>query len=377
MKILKICSVPVTFPGGSEKVILELSKKMSKKNQVTILQTNLYEEGKKIKKTSKIGRIKVITCKNDFFLGGYGYSKEFKRILKRIWEEYDIIHIYGHGRFTTNFSLNFLKNKKPILFSPHGFFHDKKHKKFKKLHDVIFRGLLKKAKPHCIALTEIEKRRFMDFGVPEKNISILPGGIELKKVKKFNLSQLRTKYLKKNKGKKIMLYVGRVHESKGNQYVIKAIKDLDIHFLIAGKDAGYSDFLKELAKKEGIANKVTLLGMVSDSELEELYALTDFFILFSSWEGFGLVVIEAMNAEKPVIVSDRGSLPLLVKDNQTGFIVKYEDVGELTKKIKLLSEDDKFRKEMGKNAKQFSKKFSWEQLTQDHLKIYGAMKNDK
>ena len=374
MKILNICSVPVTFPGGSEKVILEISKKLSKKNQVTILQTNLYEKGKKFAKHSKIGKIKIITCKNDFFLGGYGYSKEFKQVLKKIWKDYDIIHVTGHGRFTTNFSLNFLKNKKPLLFSAHGFFHDKKYKKFKDLHDIIFKELIKRSSPHCIALTEIEKEKFKSFGVPEKNISILPGGIELKKVKKFNMAKLRTKYVGKNKKDKIMLYVGRVHESKGNQYVIKAIKNLNVQFLIAGKDAGHAQYLQNLIEKEKVGEKVKILGAVSDKELEELYALTDFFVLFSAWEGFGLVIIEAMNAEKPVLVSDRGSLPLLVKNKQTGFIVKYKDVKELSKKIKFLSENDQIRKKMGKNAKQFSKKFSWENLAKEHLKIYNNLK---
>ena len=167
-----------------------------------------------------------------------------------------------------------------------------------------------------------------------------------------------------------MLYVGRVHESKGIDKVIRAIKDLRIKFLVVGKDVGYRETLEKLAKEESMENKVKFLGAVSDSELEEIYSLCDFFILFSSWEGFGIVVIEAMNNGKPVIVSNRGSLPLIVKDNETGFIVDYPNVNKLKEKIEKMIDDDKKRRKMGKAAKKFSKKFGWENLAKEYLKIY-------
>ena len=168
MKILNICSVPVTYQGGSERVILELSKRMAKENNVTILQTSLYEDDIFIGQT-KIDGIEIITCKNDRYLGGYGYSKEFKKTLKRIYKDFDIIHIYGYGRFTSNFSMKFLHKRKPFLFSSHGFFHDKKHSIFKKIHNILFSRLMKKA-DCCCALSEVEKEQYISFGVNENKI---------------------------------------------------------------------------------------------------------------------------------------------------------------------------------------------------------------
>ena len=80
-------------------------------------------------------------------------------------------------------------------------------------------------------------------------------------------------------------------------------------FLIAGKDAGFKGELEKIIKKEGVEDKVKFLGRVNDKELDEIYSLSDFFVLFSSWESFGIVIVEAMNAGNPIIVSDRGSLP--------------------------------------------------------------------
>jgi len=375
MKILQICSVPVTYPGGSEKVVLETSKELSKNHEVTILQTNLYREDKKFEEYSRVGKIKIITCKNDQFLGGYGNSKEFKKTLVKIWREYDVVHITGYGRFTSNFSLKYLYGKKPIIFSAHGFFHDKKHRTFKKIHEVLFKRLLKKS-GICIALTGSDKEQFISRGVNKDHIEVIPAGIHLKKINKKNIGSLRKKYLGKDFEKKAMLYVGRIHKSKGLQYVVKAIKDLDLMFLIAGKDAGFKEELEKIIRKEYVENKIKFLGRVSDEELENLYSLSDFFILFSSWESFGIVVVEAMNTKKPVIVSDRGSLPELVKEGKTGFIIEYPNIKELGKKIKILIDNEKLRKTMGKNAQEFSKQFNWENIAKKYERLYKKVIED-
>lgn len=373
MKILNISSVPVTYSGGTERVIFELSKEFSKKHKVTILQTNLYEERKKIKKYSKIGEINIITCKNDKFLGGFGYSKEFKNVLKKIWKAYDIIHIYGHGRFTSNFSLNFLKNKKPLVYSAHGFFHDKRHQVFKKIYNIYFKKVLKKVQPFCIALTEIEKQQYLKFGIKKEKITIIPGGITCQKLKIKNISKLKKEYFEGKEKDKIMLYVGRIHESKGLKYIIQAIKNLDIKFIIIGKDTGYKKELEKLIKKEQVGKKVKFLGRLNEKELKEMYNLCNFFILFSSWEGFGLTVIEAMSAGKPVIVSDKGALPLIVENGKTGFIVKYPNIKELNTKIKFFIKNTSLIKSMGKNAEKFSKQFNWKNITKKHLDIYNKL----
>lgn len=372
MKILQISSVPVSFQGGTEKVVWEISKKLSEKHEITILQTNLYLPEEKSSSADK-DNVKIITCKNDRFLGGYGFSKEFKRKLKEIYKNFDIIHIHGYGRFTSDFSLKFLKNKKPIVFTAHGFFHSKKANLIKKLHYVLKGRLLKNANV-CTALTELEKKQYRRLGVKEEKIKVIPNGID---IDRFNVKILREFGKKYSDGKKVLLYVGRIHESKGIQYVIEAIKDLDLKFLIVGNDAGYKDILERKINNLGIENKVKILENINDVELAKIYKISDMFVLFSEWEGFGITSIEAMAAGKPVIVSNRGALPYLVKNNQTGFVVEFPKAEKLRDKIIFLLENGKKAKEMGENGKGEAKKYDWKNIIKQYEEVYREAINGK
>jgi len=373
MKILQISSARVQYPGGTEKVVWELSKFLVKQgHEVTILQTDLYEKGIDFKKVEKKEGVKIITCKNDRFLGGFGYSKEFREKLKEVWKNYDLVHIHGHGRFTSNYSLKFLKKKIPIIYTAHGFFHSKKASTMKQIHDKLFGKLLKNAS-FCTALTKIEKEKYIQLGVSEKCIKIIPNWIDLEKFKfgKINKKKGLEKYGLENK--KTLLYVGRIHESKGIQYVIEAIKDIDINFLIVGRDAGFSKELTKKINELGLSKRVKLLGGVDDKKLMEMYALTDTSVLFSSWEGFGIVILEAMASGLPVIVSDRGALPTLIKNKENGLIAKFPDVEELERQIKLLFEDKKLFNKIKKNGLAFVKNFKYSKIAKQYEELYGKV----
>jgi len=370
MKILNISSARVQYSGGTEKVVWELSKFMARqRHEVTILQTDLYEKGHKWKAVEKKEGINIITCKNDRFVKGFGYSGEFKKKLKEIWKNFDIVHIYGHGRFTSEYTLRFIKNRKPIVYSACGFFHNKKHSFAKKLYDKFFKGSTRYI-DFCTGLTEIENKRYGELGVSRGKREVVPAWIDLEKFKKrkINKENLRKKYGIKDK--KTLLYVGRVHESKGLQYIVKAVKNLDVNFLIVGRDADFSATLNEKIKRYKIEDRVKLLGGLDEESLLDSYSLADAFILFSSWEGFGIVVLEAMAVGLPVIVSDRGSLPTLIKNKENGLVVKYPNVEELKENIQLLFGDKKLEKKVKKNSKNFVKKFEYSRVAKQYEEIY-------
>ena len=374
MRILHITSSFLPIIGGQEKVVEELAEDLQKlKHDITILTTDLFCENSNLPKHENLRGIEIVRCKNDLFLGGYGYSREAISWLKENWRKYDVVHCHGYNRFLSEFAVYYLRKKKPVIFTPHGFIHTKRNYLFKKVHDLTLGKFVKYAKI-CTALTKLDFKEYKKLGVKKEKIVEIPNGVSkdfFKKINKQELKNFKTKYkIKEN----AILYVGRIHESKGLQYVFEAIKDLNLQFILVGQDSGYKKSLVKLAEKLKIENKINFIGNLNKKDLVKIYRSCKAFVLFSEWEGFGIVVVEAMASEKPVIISDRGSLVHLVDNNQEGFIVPFQNTTILKKKIEELLEDNKKIKIMGTKGKKTAKNYMWEKITKDYEKIYKKIK---
>jgi len=376
MRILQITNSFFPVIGGQEKVVLELSKGLAKRgHKVTVLTTDYLCKGKVKSEEEKFG-FKIVRFKNDYWFAGYGYSRGAMRWLKENYRNFDVVHCHGYNRYLAEFSLRFLGNKKPTIFSPLGFVHTKKNLFFKKVHDLTIGKFIKKA-TYATALSKSEFEYYKKLGVKKKKIFEIPGGVNLDDFSKKNekrLNVFREKYSIKGD---FILSVGRLHESKGFQYLIKAIKGLEINLVIIGKDAGFKKELERIAKDQGLQEKVKILDGISDEEKVDAYNSCFAFVLFSEWEGFGIVVIEAMAAGKPVIVSDRGSLPFLVTDGENGLIATFPSVEELTKKLKELLKNDKLRLKLARISKKFSRAFSWGNIVRKTEKLYKKALEDE
>ncbi len=119
-------------------------------------------------------------------------------------------------------------------------------------------------------------------------------------------------------------------------------------------------------------NDIRFLGFKNQSELPALYDLCDVFVLPSTFEPWGLVVNEVMNAAKPVIVSDRvGAAPDLVGEGVNGYIYPHGDVSSLASKLKTVLElPQKERDCMGQKSLERIGNFSFEA---DHRALLEAL----
>jgi len=305
MKILQVTSSFYPVVGGMEKVVLEISKGLIEMgHEVSILTSDFYSDAPFLEEEI-IDEIKIIRFRNKYDFGGYGYCPDAMRWLKDNFKNYDVVHSHGYNRYLSEFAVSYLSNKVPVVFSPHGFIHTKKNMFMKKIHDWIIGRKVGKA-DICTTLTELDLKEYDRLGVSREKIVELPNGVDVKKYNKADVKRVASLKKKYGLDKNTLLYVGRIHESKGLQYVVGAIKNLDCKLFIVGPDGGFKKELTRQIKQEGVENKVVFSGRVSDEDLIAAYHASDIFVLFSEWEGFGLVAIEAMASGKPVIVSDRG-----------------------------------------------------------------------
>jgi glycosyltransferase involved in cell wall biosynthesis len=161
-----------------------------------------------------------------------------------------------------------------------------------------------------------------------------------------------------------ILYTGALIPRKGVHHLINAFAHVAKDFLQAGliivghaEDKAYAAELKEQVKRLGLDGRVQFVGMMPQAELAARMRRACVFVLPSVSEGLGRVVVEAMATGTPVIGSDVGGIPDMVKDGVTGFLVPPGDERVLTSKIRWVLEYPDKAREMGHHARAFAERF--------------------
>ncbi|PWH20032.1 MAG: hypothetical protein DDG58_03410 [Ardenticatenia bacterium] len=154
--------------------------------------------------------------------------------------------------------------------------------------------------------------------------------------------------------------VGRMQPWKGHHIflqVARRVRDLlpDAHFLIVGgqvfaADADYAERLRHLAHELGIAQRVRFVGHQAD--VAPWLAAMDVFVQCSEAEPFGLVIVEAMAAARPVVAFADGGVPEIVLDGETGMLVAPGDVSHMAEAVAKLAVDRDLAQRMGRAGRE-------------------------
>ena len=169
-----------------------------------------------------------------------------------------------------------------------------------------------------------------------------------------------------------------LQKKKGVTYLIEAMEKVDAKLIIVG-DGPLRKNLEEQAAE--MKDKVAFLGAKTHEQLKKIYASSDVFVAPSvtakdgDKEGFGLVFLEAMASGLPVIGSNSGGIPSIVKDTENGFLVKEKDVDDLGEKINLLITDQELYRKYSENAIKTAKQYDYCKIAQKYAqKLYEIMK---
>src|SRR5262249_23915091 len=144
----------------------------------------------------------------------------------------------------------------------------------------------------------------------------------------------------------------------------------DVTYLIVGDGADRAR-LESLAVTVGVRNHVVFAGQVMDSDLPDVYALSNVFIMPSRTqlsacdvEGFGLVFLEANACGKPVIGGRSGGIPDAIVDEETGFLVNPTEPDEIANVLVRLLSNAELAKRLGENGRsRVLNDFSWPQVS--------------
>ena len=213
--------------------------------------------------------------------------------------------------------------------------------------------------------------------VDESRTSVIQNGIDTESfssVKNENQDAYLGKYGLKDGN--YILFVGRLTILKGIQYAVEAFRRIskqnpDIKMAIVGRGE-FEVSLRNLAKD---MKNVVFVGYVVSSRMRKaLYNGCLLLVVPSLYEALPMVVLEAMACGKPIVASNVGGIPTLVRDGKNGFLARPGDPEDLERLMSILCKDEKLRGAMGSFGRTLvENEFSSKHMVDQTLKIYESL----
>ena len=231
-----------------------------------------------------------------------------------------------------------------------------------------------------IAVSDWTKKRLESLGVPEKNITIIPNGIDLKRISQIeperSLISVDGRTSLRFHGKIYdIIFAGRLIKEKNVDILLRAVFLLKVDFpgircCIVGDGPEKAALLK-LAKKLAICENVDFVGFQEYEALIGKVKASKMLILPSSREGFGMVVIEAFACGVPVVtVKEKyNAAQGLVEDGVDGFVVKLGDK-EIAAGVEKIIKDYAYYKESSDMSLRKSVGYDWNIIVEKICSLY-------
>ncbi len=208
------------------------------------------------------------------------------------------------------------------------------------------------------------KNDLVKIGIKQKNITLVPHGVIIKKAKKiFPKEKVKT-----------VIYLGALAKDKGIEDAIKTFSLLNskdkYNFWVVGKGGEeYVKYLKNLGQELWLKNNLVFWGFVSEEKKFELLQRAYLMINPSLLEGWGLVNIEANAMGIPVVAYTSQGLVDSVKHMQSGILVSQNTPEKLTQEIEAVFRNKKLYKKLSTGAKKWAQNFSWSNSKKLSLKL--------
>ena len=167
-------------------------------------------------------------------------------------------------------------------------------------------------------------------------------------------------YSPATKEEDFILFMGRLVNTKGLEYLVKAMRSVDSKLIICG-GGPLQDKLQRQIEKNGLQGKVEMTGRVCEEKKCELLSSCKLFVMPSIFESYGIAVAEAMSYGKAIVATNVGGLPEVVGDG--GLLCRPKDDIDIAKKIMELLRDDELREQKSSKARTLALSYTWDAVT--------------
>lgn len=349
MRIVQLNPFHYPFMGGIEHRIHHMSKRLARKHEVIVVTSRL--EG--TEREEWMDGYRVLRLDSRFISNynpPYVSSKGVLQTLKDLGP--DVVDF--HYRWAPSYTRQVMKHDGKVVFTYHNTYGEGEGamRVISHLNDWSFmRKMLAFEKVVCIS--EFVREDNARHGFPIDRMCVVPNGVEMPTVTSHEGG--------------FILSLGRMVHTKGLEYLLQAMRDVDAKLIVAG--AGPErERMEELSRRYSLANKVQMLGRVSEERKQELFATCTLFVMPSLFESYGIAAAEAMSFGKAVVATNVGGLPEVVAD--CGVLVPPRDPGALARAINSLLADQKRRQDLGQMAKARASLYSWDRVADLQEQVY-------
>jgi glycosyltransferase involved in cell wall biosynthesis len=232
-----------------------------------------------------------------------------------------------------------------------------------------------------VALTEREKSDYLRVRVaPARKLLTVHSGV---RIQRYLLAPVNGHRMRASLGihqdQPVIGFVGWLLPVKGVRHLLRAMARVcrrrpEVRLVCVGKGR-LEATLKKDAQRLGIREKVLFLGWRGDVEI--ILPAVDILVLPSLNEGMGRVLVEAMAAGRPVVASDVGGIPDLVRNGENGLLVPPGDVPALANAILALLDNPESARQMGERGRTVCRNFSLEAMIEKIERLYGELLEER
>ena len=225
-----------------------------------------------------------------------------------------------------------------------------------------------------------------EFAEKAKNkIHIIPMGVDVSSLTCVEYKEsMREKYGLKSRF--VVLFVGRLVEVKGCEYLIQGFRTVinsfkDVQLIIVGHGP-LEESLKKKVRDLGLEEYVVFKGFVENSYIHEYYVMADIVVVPSIvdssgfQEGFPVVLIEALASGKAIISTKTKGIMEAIQDRYNGILVDQKDAAKISDALLELLRDESLREKISANALESGKKYDWDIIANEYLKLFEVVSPD-
>jgi UDP-glucose:(heptosyl)LPS alpha-1,3-glucosyltransferase len=265
---------------------------------------------------------------------------------------------------------------------PHRYWIDQVRRKRMNLHDratawverkLVYEGGCRK----FVAVSHLTRDVFLqEYPIDPEKVAVIHPGVTLSDYKRENKNDVRRAVrsaLGIGDADLVIVFASMNFEIKGLDDIIASLGQLQkqpprFKLVVAGK--GNVKKYRKMAGEAGVAENIVFTGVLSREKLTDLYLAGDLYVMLSKFDTFGMVVLEAMAAGLPVMVSSRVGAKDLVVQNENGFVVDDpSDHGGVASRLRALM-DENTRRRMSAAALATAAENSWDAAAEKYRALY-------